>query len=81
MTVNELIDELTALRDIHRCGDMDVVGVRRTWDGCDCLRKEEHHKDGNYDHDTTSLVRPRFRREVHGAGTRVVELAPEPSDA
>lgn len=80
MTVNELIEELLALRDTHRCGDMDVVGVERTWDGCDCLPEKECRKDDRYDHDPVPLVRPRFRREMHGAGTRVVELAPEPSN-
>lgn len=76
MTVNELIAELTALREHHRCGDLDVVGVQRTWDGCDCLADAEYRKGGNYDYDPVPLIRPRLMR-LDGSGNRVVELAPE----
>lgn len=77
MTVNELIEELTALREHHRCGDFEVMGVVREWNACECLHPKDYAKSDNYDFNPSAFVRPRITRQG-GFGNRVVELAPEP---
>lgn len=75
VTVNELIAELIALREHHWCGDLEVVGVQRTWDGHTGASRVE---PANYELDHEPIARPCFRR-LDGMGARVVELAPEPA--